>query len=114
MKMTIAPQVTPGTYDATFEGVSQTSHKEYGSGARWDFRIHGGDYSGSIVCRTTKDVASKNNSCGKFCETVSGLSLEDAIKEDSDDWLGVAGTIVVEQIPSGSVRVARFERDDSE
>ena len=115
MKMKRVLQTEPGTYQGSFAGVTETSHSDYGSGVRWDFQIDEGKYSGAIVSRTTKDVASTSNTCGKFWEMVSGLSLEAAIKCDTDEWVGDAGTIVVERSPSGdSVRVARFERDDAE
>ena len=64
------------------------------------------------MSRTTKDEASVNNACGKFWTMISGLSLEDAITHDTDEWIGDGGMIVVEDSPSGEgVRVAQFIRD---
>ena len=114
MKMGFITQVPPGTYLAVFMGVKPTTHKEYGSGVRWDFRIDDGEHAGAIIGRTTKDVASKKNSCGKFFEMVSGLSFKTAIKHDTDEFVGNVGTIVVERQPSGEgVRVVEFVRQDA-
>ena len=117
MKMGLLLQVPPGTYHATFADVTKSSHEEYGPGVRWDFRLDNdnGDYSGVIVCRTTKDIASENNSCGKFLEMVSGMSLVDAVQYDTSEWLDVGGSVIVEKAPSGDgVRVAEFVRDPIE
>lgn len=114
MKMGFITQVPPGTYPAVFAGVKPTTHKEYGSGVRWDFRITDGEHAGAIVGRTTKDVASKKNSCGKFFEMVSGLAFKAAIQNDTDEFVGNVGTIVVERPPSGEgVRVVEFVREDA-
>ncbi len=114
MKMAFIIQIPPGTYHAVFAGVKPTSHKEYGSGVRWEFRIDDGEYSGAVVSRTTKDVASKRNSCGKFFGMVTGLSFKAAIKHDTDEFVGCVGKIVVERPPSGEgVRVVEFVRQDA-
>ncbi len=114
MKMGFVTQIKPGTYHGTFAAVTRSLHQDYGEGARWDFRIDQGESGGAIVSRTTKDVASKKNTCGQFWKMVSGLSFEAAIKHDTDEWLGVPGAIVVEKAPSGdSVRVVKFTRDDA-
>ena len=111
MKMTLFQDVEPGTYPGTFDGVSKTSHPEFGDGVRWDFHVG----KGKTVCRTTTLVASNGNTCGRFWQMVSGLPLEEAIKHDTDDWVGVPGTVVVERSPSGgTTRVAKFVRDDAE
>jgi hypothetical protein len=42
---------------------------------------------------------------------VSGMPLSIAIEQDTDEWSGQPGTIVVERSPSGeTIRVARFIR----
>ena len=113
MKMSLLPNVEPGRYHGTFAGVTETSHPEYGPGARWDFEIDDGEHAGATVCRTTKTVASKSNTCGNFWEMVSAMPLDDAINRDTDEWVGTPGTIVVERSPAGdSMRVVEFLRDD--
>ena len=114
MKIRILPKVEPGAYQGKFLGTTETSHDDYGDGARWDFEIVDGKYAGATVSRTTKTVASGQNSCGAFCEMVSGLPLEAAAEHDIDEWSGQLGTIVVEPSPAGDgVRVASFSRDDA-
>jgi hypothetical protein len=115
MKMGFVDHLTPGSYQATFDGVEPTLHDDYGSGVRWKFRIDEGEHAGVLVGRTTKDVATAKNSCGRFLAMVAGCSVHEAAEHDTDDLVGVSGTIVVEQSPSGQgVRVGEFVRDDSE
>ena len=112
MKIPHAPEVEPGSYHGKLVHVAETTHEEYGPGARWEFEIDEGEYARAIVSRTTKRVASKRNTCGAFCKMVAGVPIETAIQHDTEHWLGVCGTIVVESSPSGDgVRVARFVRD---
>ena len=114
MRMQMYTQIKPGTYRGHFKGVTRTLHEEYGDGVRWDFAIDDKKSGEVFVSRTTKAVASQKNSCGKFFEMVSGLLLKAAIGHDTDEWLGTAGTILVESAPSGDgVRVAQFIRDDA-
>ena len=114
MRMQLYTQIEPGTYRGHFKGVTQTLHEEYGDGVRWDFTINDKNMGEVSVSRTTKAVASNRNSCGKFLEMVSGLILKAAINHNTDEWLGTAGTILVESAPSGDgVRVAQFIRDDA-
>ena len=113
MKIKSLPQVEPGDYHGTFLGAAPTSHKDYGAGIKWDFRIDDGFHAGAIVRRTTGDTASAKNTCARFAEMVSGFRLQDAVTFDTDDWIGVTGKITVEHSPSGeSMRVAKFVRDD--
>ena len=112
MKISQVPEIEPGTYHGKFVRVAETTHDEYGPGARWDFEIDEGPYAGAIVSRTTKPVASNRNTCGAFCEMVAALPVEAAIQHDTDNWVGVRGTVVVERSPSSdAVRVAQFTRD---
>lgn len=115
MKMQTQTAVPPGTYHGVFAGLVNTEHPDYGPGLQWLFEIDQGEFSGKTVRRTTDCVAKKTNKCGTFWEMVSGLPFEEAKEHDSDEWLGDAGTIVVERAPSGDgVRVARYTRDDAE
>ena len=114
MRMKTRPGVRPGTYHGFFSDAAPTSHDDYGPGIRWDFQIDEGTCAGATVSRTTKDIASPANTCGKFWQMVSGLDFEAAAQCDTEEWTGATGTIEVEQSPSGdSVRVATFIRDDA-
>ena len=113
MRMGYTTEVPPGSHEASFAGATPTTHDEYGPGVQWKFQIEKGENAGAIVSRTTKDIASQKNTCGKFWEMVSGLSFEVAIQHDTDIWIGDVGTIVLEPAPSGSgIRVASFVRHD--
>lgn len=115
MKINHLAEIEPGTYRGKHLRVVETSHDEYGPGLRWDFEIDEGGHVGALVSRTTKSVASKRNTCGAFCEMLSGLPIEIAIERDTDEWQGVCGSIVIERSPSGEgVRVAQFVRDSSQ
>jgi len=114
MKMTRGTNVPPGKYRATFKDARETTHAKYGPGACWTFVLGDGEHAGATVCRTTKTVATKSNTCGRFWEMVSGLPLDDAIKYDTDEWVNTPGMIVLEDAPEGdSMRVVEFVRDDS-
>ena len=107
MKINQIPEVDPGSYPGKLVAVAETIHEQYGPGLRWDFELD----IGGIVSRTTKPDASNSNTCGAFCQMVSGLPLDEAIQSDTEDWVGVCGEILVENSPSGNgVRVARFTR----
>lgn len=111
MKMSLTKRVKPGKYAAAFLGVHESHHEEYGSGARWEFRIEEGEFAGTVLSRTTKELASPKNTCGKFLEMVAGMPLEEAVQHDTDAWSGQPGVIIVEASPSGdTLRVAEFIR----
>ena len=115
MKMSFATQIPPGRHKAEFVDVTPTDHPEYGPGLRWDFRITDGKHAGVIVSRTTNDVATANNSCGKFFAMVMGLDLKDAAQADTDEAIGCVGKVAVERAPSGNgIRVAKFTRENAD
>ena len=114
MRMQMYTQIKPGRYPGRFRDVTDSLHEEYGEGVRWNFDISDKTHGEIPVSRVTKAIASHKNSCGKFWEMVSGLSLEAAIEHDTEEWSNTAGIVILEEMPIGDgVRVAQFIRDDN-
>jgi len=105
--------VPPGTYHGTFDHAYHT-HDHRGPGLQWAFRIDAGEYTGTLVYRTTDYIPFACNNCAKFWKMVSGLSFNQSIDRDLSEFEGTPGTIVVSRSPyEFGVRVVKFERDDS-
>ena len=110
MKITVHNNsLPPDDYLASFEGIEDTSHREYGEGWKWIFVVCEGEHKGRECYRTTKNVATPGNSCGRFLAALSGTDPVDGFSADPDDYLGKVYRVKVEASPSGeSTRIASF------
>jgi len=89
-------------YRAKFVGVERTDHPEYGPGARFDFRVIGGEHDGKIASRTTKMEPSAKNSCGKLMAGILGRPVNPGETVNLAAYIGKEFTIVVAAAPSGT------------
>lgn len=108
MKVKAVVQVPAGQHVGEFAGCETTEHKEYGPGLLWSFKVTKGKWTGQKVGRTTTDKASKKNNAGKFLTMLTGLSFENAIKADTDDFIGTECRLIVAETDSGFTRVESF------
>ena len=119
MEFTVSEGSGPpaGIYKAEFLGVKKTEHDEYGLGARFDFKIVGGEHDGRITSRTCKPQPTAKNATGRLMAGLVGSatkpvhtfpSLSVPLPEASGSGIvlfcGVAATEAV--APGGRVRVA--------
>jgi hypothetical protein len=89
-------------YRATFVQVVKTTHPEYGDGARFDFKVKGGEHDGRIASRTTKMTPSSKNTCGKIMAGILGRAIAPGEKVSLVPYVGREFTIVVGAAPSGT------------
>ena len=95
----------PGTYTATFAGVEETTHEQWGPGLKWTFEIVAGPHRGIKAHRTTGLTATAKNGCGLMLKAVIGRPLVLGEVHDCDQFIGEAYMIMVAETPSGSTRV---------
>jgi len=110
MKVSIRSNSLPiGAYTATFEGVEEVDHPEYGAGWKWTFEVALGKLKGQQAFRTTKNQPTPKNSCGRFLAALAGETPRDDLEIDTDEYVGRRYTVMVEGSPSGdSTRVGSF------
>jgi hypothetical protein len=99
--------VPPGMYTATFLGVEDTTHDQYGDGLTWRFKILGGAHDGQEVSRITPPQASNGNATGKMLKGLIGArNLTKDNMPDVDQLKGKSFAICVQPTKTGdSTRV---------
>ncbi len=94
-------------YLTEFVSVDETDHPEYGPGLIWNFMVVGGNYDGQLASRTTGDVASAKNACGRMFKSVTGHAWHPEMSADVEPFVGKRFHVIVEDAPSGTgTRVA--------
>ena len=91
-----------GIYRATFLGITKTDHPEYGAGARFDFKVKGGEHDGKTASRTTKPSPSAKNACGRIMAGLLGAPMKPGEKVSLAPLVGRDFTIVVGNAPNGT------------
>jgi hypothetical protein len=91
-----------GLYKATFEGVTKTHHEEYGDGARFDFKIVGGEHAGRTASRTCKPQPSPKNATGRLMQGIVGAAAKPGEKVSLATFIGKTYTIVVGLAANGT------------
>jgi len=92
----------PGIYDAIFQGVTKTHHEEYGDGARFDFKIVGGEHDGKIASRTCKPQPTAKNATGRLMAGLLGAAAKPGEKVSLAACVGRVYTIVVGTASNGT------------
>jgi hypothetical protein len=97
MEFTVSEGSGPplGIYKAEFLGVVKTEHEQYGAGARFDFKVIGGEHAGKIASRTCKPTPSPKNVTGKLMAALLGGSMKPGEKVSLAGCIGKTFTIVV-------------------
>ena len=90
-----------GFYKAQFVGVVKTTHEQYGEGARFDFRIVGGEHDGKTASRTCKPTPSPKNVTGKLMAGLLGGAMKPGEKVSLAGCIGKVYTIVVGTAANG-------------
>jgi len=91
-----------GIYKAVFQGVVKTEHAEYGAGARFDFRIVGGEHDGRITSRTCKPQPSSKNATGRLMAGLLGGQMKPGEKVSLASCVGKTFTVVVGLAQNGT------------
>jgi hypothetical protein len=91
-----------GIYKATFVGVVKTNHPEYGDGARFDFKVVGGEHDGRIASRTCKPQPTAKNATGRLMAGLIGAAAKPGEKVSLAAFIGKTYTIVVGQAQNGT------------
>lgn len=97
MEFTVSEGSGPpaGIYKAEFLGVVKTTHEQYGDGARFDFKVIGGEHAGKIASRTCKPTPSPKNVTGKLMAALLGGAMKPGEKVSLAGCIGKTFTIVV-------------------
>jgi hypothetical protein len=90
-----------GIYRAEFLGVVKTTHEQYGDGARFDWRIVGGEHDGKTASRTCKPTPSPKNVTGKLMAGLLGGAMKPGEKVSLAACVGKTYTIVVGTAANG-------------
>jgi hypothetical protein len=85
----------PGIYRAEFLGVVKTTHEQYGDGARFDWRIIGGEHDGRTTSRTCKPIPTAKNNTGKLMAGLLGGSMKPGETVSLASCIGKHYTVVV-------------------
>jgi hypothetical protein len=91
-----------GNYKATFVGVEQTTHEEYGEGLRWSWKVVDGPQAGVIASRTTSPKPTTGNAAGRIIAAMTGTTLAGGQKASVRDCIGKPFLIQVAATKSGS------------
>lgn len=104
LDMTVAESSGPpaGLYRAEFQGVTQTTHAEYGDGALFTWKLIEGEHKGKIAARTCKPVPSAKNVTGKLVAGLVGGQLSGGQKVSLASCVGKVYTIVVGLAQNGT------------
>lgn len=89
-------------YKATFVGVTKTTHPEYGDGARFDWKVVGGEHDGKTASRTCKPSPSAKNVTGKLMAGLLGRAINPGEKVNLAACIGKVYTIVVGLAQNGT------------
>jgi hypothetical protein len=91
-----------GIYTATFQGVTKTHHEEYGDGARFDWKIVGGEHDGRLASRTCKPQPTAKNATGRLMAGLVGGATKPGEKVSLAAFVGKTYTIVVAVASNGT------------
>jgi hypothetical protein len=97
MEFTVSEGSGPpaGIYRAEFLGVVKTTHEQYGDGARFDWKVIGGEFEGKIASRTCKPSPSPKNITGKLMAGLLGRAMKPGEAVSLAPCVGRTYTIVV-------------------
>jgi hypothetical protein len=104
MEFTVSDSAGPpaGIYKAQFIGVEKTNHPEYGDGARFDWKVVGGEHDGKTASRTCKPTPSSKNVTGKLMAGLLGGAMKPGEKVSLASCVGKTYTIVVGLAQNGT------------
>jgi hypothetical protein len=98
----------PGRYEGRFEGISVSSHPDFGTSVRWDFTIAEGRFAGSTVSRTTNEYDRKTDLDVQLLNMVSAFTVTSLTYELVKKAVGKCGTVVVGWLGYHDVQVSEF------
>ena len=111
MKFTVhAAGVPAGSYHALFVGLDPytDNSEKFGEGCLLKFKITSGDHKDAEATRIVSKKFSPKTNLYKFAKALVGRDLVSGEAFDFADHIGAKGMIIVEEVESGSTRVATF------
>ena len=105
--------VPVGSYRARFivAGPYTENADKFGHGVSLKWQIVGGEHDRCEASRICSAKLTKKTVLGKLATAIKGSEITAGERFSFDDYVGVTGSIVVEETDSGSTRVAMFIRD---
>jgi hypothetical protein len=101
----------PGVYQVKGCRAEAFDEGEYGPGVKLCWGISDGEFAGEEATRICSLKLSPKSNLFKFVKALSGREPQPGEKIDLNSFADVSGSVVVEELPSGSTRVSAFIRD---
>lgn len=102
--------VPEGQYQAELTAVEPFNENadKYGEAFRFVWEITEGDFEGDESSRICARKLTKKSALGKLVRSLKGSDVEKGESVDLESFIGLTGLIIVEELDSGSTRVAKF------
>jgi hypothetical protein len=102
----------PGMYHAQFVGADAYTENaaQYGPGVSLKFRVVGGDHDGEEATRICSAKLTPKSTLGKFAVALKGGAIASGERYNFANFVGVAGSIIVEATDTGGSRISTFLR----
>jgi hypothetical protein len=102
----------PGAYNAQFVGAEPYNENvvQYGPGVSLKFRVVGGEYANEEVTRICSAKLTPKSTLSRFAVALKGGAIATGERFNFANFVGVAGTILVEDNDNGGARITTFLR----
>ena len=111
MEFTVGSGGLPvGAYSAIFVGAEPYTEnvEKYGPGVSLKFRVVGGEHNGEDATRICSAKLTPKSSLGKFAVALKGGSVIAGERFNFANYVGTAGSIIVEATDNGGSRISTF------
>ena len=100
----------PGAYSAQFVGAESYTEniEKFGPGVSLKFRVTAGEHVGEEASRICSAKLTPKSSLGKFAVALKGGAVVAGERFNFADYVGKAGTILVEATDTGGSKISTF------
>jgi hypothetical protein len=101
----------PGVYQVVFVRAEAFNEGDFGPGVKLIWKILDGELAGEETNRICSLKLSPKTNLFKFVKALGGREPQPGEQIELDSFADTRGSVVVEELPSGSTRVSAFIRD---
>lgn len=107
--------VPVGSYRAKFVGVEPYTERQeqYGPGLALRFEVLDVEHAGAVATRICSQKMTPKSVLGKLAVAIKGSAIAHGESFSFANYVGVTGSIIVEETDSGGSRVSAFLRDST-
>ena len=102
--------VPASVYQVEFARAEAFDEGEYGPGVKLIWKILDGEFAGEEATRICSMKLSPKSNLYQFVKALGGREPQPGERIELDSFVGTRGSVVVEELPSGSTRVSVFIR----